>query len=433
MALLSGIGNTVLSALLLTYDSMIAIFVGMVWGMQNVMYAFNPSTCRVSDYMQKIVLQCACGDTPYMIPEPQRDAHWYEGGLWCSGALTITLLDGTTGVIFNPYSLNELSAALVGVTSYIQCLSQMPSSSASYNDVCKPPKGISALPVLTNQRVQPIAVWAKCKSNYLLQTWDQGAGALFSDELSSSLVGFSIPLQTERKNAQEWAKKISPDFLACLASPARFNLDYSLCMNMYLNLTTKRLPNAYFLYSPTTIRKTTTSSFLNQTLLLNASNYTEPPDACLVFSGLNASSSSKQQTKAISSLSNTLQECMWDSSQGNPSACPFNPSIWSIRSPANTPVAKLFGTTTSSKSNIQAQYVKLRQQMELAFQRFNQTFRSTAKRMKIELFSADGDFIHDFFDCVFLGPYTRVDLLPCDLDGRLECPFYARYLLSYYT
>jgi hypothetical protein len=52
MALLCGIGNTVLSALLLTYDSMIAIFVGMVWGMQNVMYAFNPSTCRVSDYMK---------------------------------------------------------------------------------------------------------------------------------------------------------------------------------------------------------------------------------------------------------------------------------------------------------------------------------------------------------------------------------------------
>ena len=48
--------------------------------------------------------------------------------------------------------------------------------------------------------------------------------------------------------------------------------------------------------------------------------------------------------------------------------------------------------------------------------------------MKIELFSADGDFIHDFFYCVFLGPYTRVDMLPCDLNGRLpNCPFYARY------
>ena len=42
------------------------------------------------------------------------------------------------------------------------------------------------------------------------------------------------------------------------------------------------------------------------------------------------------------------------------------------------------------------------------------------------LFSAEGDFIHDFFDCMFLGPYTRIDAMPCDAEGQSECPFYAR-------
>ena len=110
MGLMSGVGNSVLYALLLMYDSMIAIMLGVVWGIQDVMYGFNPSACRVADYMQKLVLQCACGDAPYVIPHQQRAAKWEAGGLWCSGALAVTLIDGSQGVIFNPYSLDELSA-----------------------------------------------------------------------------------------------------------------------------------------------------------------------------------------------------------------------------------------------------------------------------------------------------------------------------------
>jgi hypothetical protein len=49
-----------------------------------------------------------------------------------------------------------------------------------------------------------------------------------------------------------------------------------------------------------------------------------------------------------------------------------------------------------------------------------------AKSIDSVLFSADGDFIHDFLDCIYLGPYTRVDWRACDADGILDCPFYAR-------
>jgi hypothetical protein len=110
MALLSGIGDTVLYALLLMYDSLIALLLSVVWGIQNIMYAFNPASCTVSDYMQKLVLKCACGDAPYSIPQPQRAHKWLDGALWCTGALSVRLLDGTQGIIYNPYSLDELSA-----------------------------------------------------------------------------------------------------------------------------------------------------------------------------------------------------------------------------------------------------------------------------------------------------------------------------------
>jgi hypothetical protein len=63
--------------------------------------------------------------------------------------------------------------------------------------------------------------------------------------------------------------------------------------------------------------------------------------------------------------------------------------------------------------------------LQRAYAEFNKTM-SAASAMDIALFSADGDFIHEYFDCVFMGPYSRVDILPCDAEGVLECPFYAR-------
>ena len=203
--------------------------------------------------------------------------------------------------------------------------------------------------------------------------------------------------------AQKWASSISPDFLNCLAAPERFNVDYTVCMTMFMNLTMGKLPNAYYLYAPQNL------SMLN-----------EPPDACLVFSGLKSSSS------VGSPLKETMQNCMMDTAEAEPTLCQFNPSIWSASSPANVPVAKLFGTTSPQETTVAAQYHSLSQQIMQAFSSFNKTFPVSAKQMKVDLFSVDGDFIHDFLDCVFLGPYTRVDMLPCDWNGRLECPFYAR-------
>ena len=404
LALLSGVGDTVLYALLLMYDSTIAFLLGIVWGIQNMIYAFNLSSCKVADYTQKLVLQCACGDRPYFIPPQQRSDKWNTGGLWCSGSLSVTLVDGTQGVIFNPYSLDELSAGLAGVTEYIQCLARSTSPAQ-----CPQPKAEKQLlGALIRQNVDPIAVWVKCKSNYLLQSWDTGAGALFLGSVQSASI--TTEVYNQRRAAQAWAQGISPLFANCMGAPERFNVDYSSCLIMFLNLTTGRLPNAYFLYTP-------------QTAVMKK----EPPDACLVFSGL------KNASRDGTPLSKTMQSCMMDELQyqnSDASQCPFNPSIWSASTPNQVPVAKLFGTVAgaaaSPTSQLQAQYQSISSQVQSAFDTFNQTFFKSAKEMRIELFTADGDFLHDFFDCVFLGPYTRFDILPCDRDGKLECPFYAR-------
>lgn len=400
MTLVSGIGETLLNAFMIMYDTMIAFLESIVWNIQNIIMAFNLRSCKVSDYMQRVVLQCVCGDTPYYINASQRSSTWSQGALWCSGSLAMTLMDGSQAIIYNPYSLDELSAGLKGVTQYIHCL-----ASATSQTECNKPPSIRTLSVLTNQGVEPIAVWAKCKSNYLEQNWDIAAGALFSEQQQQeSTVTSSILLDPAlKKRARDWARKVAPEFLQCLQSVERFFNDYSTCLKMYLNMTLQKLPNGYFLYTK------------EQKAL-------EPPDACMVFSGLNASA------PAASSLQETMSRCILDQDSIDPTQCPFNPTVWSATNPSKIPVAKLFGTLEEAPTLLHSHesYQPIVEKLQRAFDALNATFLESAKKMQVALFSADGDFIHDYIDCVFLGPYTRVDMLPCDKEGVLECPFYAR-------
>jgi hypothetical protein len=62
------------------------------------------------------------------------------------------------------------------------------------------------------------------------------------------------------------------------------------------------------------------------------------------------------------------------------------------------------------------------------FDTFWSTWESEKAKIETAFFSADGDMVHDFLDCVFLGPYTRAEWLPCIQDSLddARCPFYAR-------
>ena len=46
--------------------------------------------------------------------------------------------------------------------------------------------------------------------------------------------------------------------------------------------------------------------------------------------------------------------------------------------------------------------------------------------LKLSLFTAEGDWLHQAFDCVILGPYGRADLSPRDVEGKLPALEYYR-------
>ena len=402
LSLMSGIGETLLYGLQLSFDSSLDFLIGMVWGLQDVLYTFNLRECKVPNSAMRYVLWCSCGDTAYRIPDTQRSHGVYDGGMWCVGTLSLTIIDGTNSIIYNPYTLKELSDGLKGAVSYIDCLSSSKSPSSCTLQAS------SSLQVLVDQGVEPIAVWAKCKSNYLQSSWDIGSGVLFLTDINVNSDKLTPAIQ---QGAIDWAKKsIGSDFLQCMQEPARLQIDYSSCMRIFFNVTQQRTPNSYFVYDK----------------VEGGNNKNEPPDACLVFSGLNSSAG------AGSPLQTKMNDCSMQEGVGNTASCDLNPLIWSEKQAPKAAAASLHGTSPPSFSSsdhlkmAQILYKTVLQKLEAEFTKFNLSFKHESQSIDAALFSADGDFIHDFFDCVFMGPYTRVDALPCDREGNLDCPFYAR-------
>ena len=357
--------------------------------------------CKNPDYALRYVMQCGCGDTAHRIPLPQRAQGWGEGALWCVGTLSMLLSDGSQGIVYNPYPLDTLSRGVAGVTQYIECLS----THSNPSDCTPPPAENVLLEVLVSQGVEPIAVWGRCKSNYGMSSWDIGAGALFGAMPVAALPPDVV------SQAVSWATALSPEFLDCMQNRALLQLDYASCMRLFFSLTRQQTPNAYFLYAPASLAN------LKETVQ-------EPPDACLVFSGLQSSAS------VGSPLHTLMTDCSLQEGVGRPTACDLNPLVWSGAQPQKMAAAAVHGTVPPPAATLRGEAALLYQaplaNLREAFAIFNRTFGAEAKSIDAALFSADGDFLHDFFDCVFIGPYTRLDTLACDAEGVLDCPYYAR-------
>ena len=179
---------------------------------------------------------------------------------------------------------------------------------------------------------------------------------------------------------------------------------------MFFDLSLAQTPNAYFLYEPAS----------------QSQHAFEPPDACLVFSGMRVAAASLNRT----ALYELMVDCSLQDNIGEPKNCDLNPLVWSGNQPQKISAAALHGTVPPPASYLKDEAISLysapTKTLHNAFALFNASFGKEAAFIDAALFSADGDFIHNFFDCIFLGPYSRQDILPCDHEGDLDCPFYAR-------
>ena len=407
LTVVSGVSEAVIYLLKLQFEGFCTMLLSVVWSVQNMMTAFNPRKCKVPNYAQNYVLRCACGDTAYQVPQAKRTQHFDDGALWCTGSLLVPLVTGKQGIIYNPFSLDELTYFLEPTVT--KCMNARANSYDMSTTCTLEGSTTNRISELVQQNVQPIDVWTRCKDNYMQKQWDVGAGAVFMDLVHmQALSDLSPKVQDMQQHAVKWAT--DNGILSCMREQGNFNVDYNRCMTDFLQNKLKHTPDYYYTYDL-------------------ASDATALPDACLVFTGLaNAPQVPKVAQKMQACLNASTQSSFEQQTLGTTTQCDLNPLLWRSSAPHLASVTKQHGSTALSKANIQDRFAVLKSRVQTYFDTFWSTWESEKAKIETAFFSADGDMVHDFLDCVFLGPYTRAEWLPCIQDSLddARCPFYAR-------
>ena len=224
-----------LESIMHTVDGALSWLSGVLFGLADVLQSLDLAHCKIPDLFLNETILCACGDTPYAIPEKRASEGVADLGLWCSG--TLSLLDASNApfVIYNPYTFKELldlayPAHGASVADYLTCR-------ASGSQKCSQPQA----PVLQAQGVGVLTVLTICRSNYLNMQWDKAAHVLFNRSLFTQVVTVQYPLLP--------SNQLISTFGDCLVDAAR----RPSCLQDYLTIL-RRDPETFWLYEASSTR-----------------------------------------------------------------------------------------------------------------------------------------------------------------------------------
>ena len=361
-------------------DALLAYVSGILTSFSEILMSQFAAQCNPPEHYLKDVAGCACGDTPLAITPLAAEATEYA--FWCTG--TLSMVDGANDqiVVYNPYSYAQLQSKAGGMQAYLEC------ASSSYK--CDAPTD----PVFTAQGVTLLNVLVKCRENFVEKNWDQAAYVLFD------------PTQRYRFNPNTVLPTSYADpygVLACLVSQAGVGGTNGACLDQYLYFT-NTLYDRYWAYAPAA----------------SAAPAPQYVDACLTFSG--PASGPNSASAAV------FENCVDAESDG---LCTLSGHLWSPSSSNNVPVGQTHVVMYAGDEagGIVANLYAQAQQIITAA--VNEALAHwAASPVSAQFFSAEGDVIHQTLDCIFLGPYARVDYWPIPTcaagEECLDGPFWSR-------
>ena len=279
--------------------------------------------------------------------------------------MSLLNFDGSVKYVWNPFSLQQLKAKLGSFDTYLECVA------SKNNGDCVAPTD----EIFKQQQIPMISVYQRCLSNYQEMTWDQGTHVLFNRTLQRNIkLNNVIPEVQDTHNVSER-----------LLEAKTKGFDNTAVLDMFLG---GSLPGDYFKYSNITTANPGSADI----------------DACLTFSG--------PAKIADKKISQPFIACL--ESYANRSGCDIPHMLWSGRSTNKVPVATQHtltitdpavrlkmanGEMEATQSNVLAILDKLQKEW-------------TGDGLKITIFSADGDLLHQYADCVMQGPMGSMTLTP---------------------
>jgi hypothetical protein len=314
---------------------------------------------------------CACGDKSYRAV--RKETTWQDQGFWCSTVMSMMNWDGTLKYVWNPYSLAELESMLSGtLDTYLRCVAT--------GGTCVAPTA----PIFESQQVSMISVYQRCLANYQSRQWDLGTHALFNRSL------------TPQGAPEPPCYQVSGMCIGnCLLDAQSQGASNAVCLDMWLSAKGVNSLD-YFQYEEGT-----------------------PTHACQVFSG---------PAKLEGSVGEPFRACMEE--YETPGAmCKLPSIVWSGRSTNKVPVALDHSTVIADPAEkvaaARGYHASIKQDVQQVLndlQALNGGRGWNASSLDISIFSAEGDLLHQFFDCFMMGALDSVDMWP----GVEERPVWNR-------
>lgn len=322
---------------------------------------------------------------------------------WCSGTLRMNDGFGNPLYVYNPFSYDELLQRIGppgAIDQYLLCISQLQagsSSSSSSSTRCEAP----TIPEIEEQGVSSISVIERCKSNYQQKQWDVGSFMLYDSENNVKALRSSLLLASLLPSFPE------DDAVGSCLLLARKNRESHLgCMQDFLMQTYSDSADAAKFYR-----------YEKADPLLAATSTTNHIDACIVFSGPAKNPDNSTTTKEF-------QRCSHDYTD---TGCMIPHMVWSSSSKNSVPVANLHTVEeVSPKDRREHAMALFADAKDLAMKSLRALQNFTDANLEVVLFSGEGDSIHQIFDCIMMGPYSRIDFWDRGAGKDLEVPFWAR-------
>lgn len=388
--LLAGAGQRAVMARLEPYmhmlDGLVTYLIGVVTKFADVLQATDLQHCMLPDVTLKQTVRCACGDKPAAIISARAGEGLDDFAYWCTGTLSLVDADNRVQVVWNPYSYRELQAR-VGkrLDDYVDAASE------SLN-VVAPNEA-----VFEDQGVSVLAVLNRCRQNYINKQWDPAAFVRYDGDM----------LQREIRGGVQVVKGVPEDGVGqCLLDSLRSGVGNGACLDSFLR--NRGYNSLYWGYR-----------LVNETVPSNE------VDACLVFSGPASNQAVSDERRR------PFQNCL--GGYENQSTCDLSGFVWSPASSNEVPVAARHVVRSGDGGFLKdAIENRMTSASAMVMKRLEALRNFSGDNLQAVLFSAEGDVIHQLMDCVFLGPYARMDYWPtprCDESERDDClvgPYWSR-------
>ena len=392
------------------WSNAIKWIIGITYAFSDLMVYANLDACVINDAQFTNVLSCACGDLAYAIP----DANAQQSLGWCTGVLRLKTYGGETVHLYNPYSYAYLKEAL-------EAYARLVVDGSSTEDLEKERINLYnvAFPQMSANKynIPPLSVLMACRNNYWYKTWDRGVFAGFYTAIDFSPDSDTVHRERMSQFLDSTALSVDRANIVknCLRQGPTINTATACTELMYSTM------NAYFVYTEHDQR------------MLAVGN-----DACGYLSNANA----PRACKAVDALSPSCSEGTTLQQR-----CPQNQNTININNMAFVNLVNNFKILNHQYNDdvIETARDELRtctvdtfvipwrkkllpspvDENALERQRFQEALNV---HLKLKLVTNEGDVLHNYADCVMLGPYTRRHLLPVDsqADEEIENLLYAK-------